>query len=500
MTGACALLAASALHPAEAAGRSAEQSPRLQIETDVSLTANLVHWVDNLAGSSVGKTKPVYRLYWEQRFGPVDEADRQALQAFARARMAGTVPGVRVANESGCLPHEAEALSWHQVFLVEAMRAHSVGDLTRSLAPYLSQADLAGLSAALDHFQPRFHRVWKDLEHVRRFERRFRSFVEQGEMADYLIDLAGFFGVDPGSAPPMRISLMGLPSDGPTHAEADGDYLLIEIRPADTPRDQVQVVAHEASHFLMRRMGVDRIDRLARQAYEGGDAGALVWRYMWEGIPTALGQGLAEARLSPRTFSMSQSWYHIGVVDRFAKLIYPLAAREVSRAGTIEGGMLADISKTLVGSSIYTEARAAEFLVTAFFASGDQLAAPLSELRDRLRIGRGESSPSFAVADPRGSDLLRRYPCLGGAVMVSAAELEAAATLGGETLLAPRVVRRATEQAANGTAVIAAGRRKAGGPVFFLVAPRSGRVGPLLEAFARLRGVPSAPIAVPSGS
>ena len=123
---------------------------------------------------------------------------------------------------------EAE-LTWHQAFLAEAMQADSLNDLSRRLTPYLEDADRAALQAALGRFQERFGKVWRDLSHVRRFDTRFRKFLDDGKLMGFLNSLAVFLDVDPAGLPPMQLSFMALPSDGSTHAEADGEETRHEI-------------------------------------------------------------------------------------------------------------------------------------------------------------------------------------------------------------------------------------------------------------------------------
>jgi len=473
-------------------GHESQPAARPRIESDVSFTANLVHWVDNLAGTSVGKTMPFYRPYWERRFGPLTPDDQAALDDFARIRRAPMLSAGRdVVNQSGCLPVAADGLVWHQVFLVEAMSARSLDGLREGLASHLGAADLDRVMGALQRFRPRFEEVWKDLDYVRRFEARFKRYLAAGELPAYLASVAGFFGVTPRDDQPMKISFIGLPSDDEaTHAEADGDHLLIEIRPSDTPHDQVQVVAHEASHFLMRRMDAARIDGLARQAFGEGEAGALFWRYMWEGLPTALGQGLAEAKLTPSEFSLSHRWYHIDTIDRFAKLIYPAVARAFAASQRLDDGLVPSLTRTLAVSELMSEARPNEFLMTAFFASGEGLGDEMDLLRRRLALRGDAGSKSFALDDPEAPELLRRYACLGGVALVRPADLERVNTLEGSPWLSAEVVAQARQQASRGVAVIASGRRAGGGPVFVLVAPKDSLIRPLVEALGRFRGLP----------
>ena len=488
------VIAIAAPTPTPPASAPSPPAPRLRIETDFSYTANLVHWIDNLAGTSVGKTMFFHQRYWEERFGPIDADDRRALEAFARIRrLPVPMTGRAVANASGCLPVESEGMGWNQLFLAEAMSASSLEDFRRRMTTHLGEPDVARLMASLDRFGPRFQRVWKDLAYVKRFEARFKRYLGEDDLPRYLAGLAGFFGVVPGPDRPMMISFIGLPSNGPTHAEADGDHLLIEIRPVDSPHDQVEVVAHEASHFLMRLMSADQIDRLARQSFGEGEAGAIFWRYMWEGIPTALGQGVAEAQLSPGNFSLARPWYHIEAIDRFAKLIYPAIAQAIAASRPIDDGLVPAMTRILGASPLVREAYPGEFLMTAFYIDGTGQGPQMDALRQRLGLGSGVA---LALDDPAGPDILRRYVCLPGVMLVGPSELARAAALDGTPLLSDNLVRQAIDRSSHGLGVIAAGRRASGAPVFFLVAPNTGLAAPIIEVFSRLRGLPDRQIVV----
>ncbi len=470
--------------------------PQSRIEAAASFTINFVHWVDNLAGTSGGKTIATYQRYWEERFGPIGPEDREALETFARIRTLPMPEAAGIDNEQGCLPIRTERLTWHQRFLVAAMEAGSVDEMLERLSDDLTPDQKIQLAASLARFRPRFDRVWRDMGHVRRFERRFRHFLAHGDLLRYLDTLAGFFGVDPAAMPPMQVSLVALPFDGNTHAEADGDHLLVEIRPDDSPEAQIPVVAHEASHFLMRRMGAAATDAMARQAYAQGDAGAIVWRQMWEGIPTALGQGLAVRTLSPAAFSRSSRWYHIPAIDFFAKAIYDGLAASVRAGETIHDGTIGRLARIVAGTSYYRDAHAIAFLQPGFYASGEGMQEGMDRLRHRLGLQGSDPAFVFALGDAAGLARLRRYDCLGGVVMVKPSQLDAALAIDTPPLLAADVAARVREAAKGGASVLAAGHRSGGGRVYLLVAPDASSTAVLTVALGRLRGRPGPPIVI----
>ncbi len=463
----------------------------LKVRTHVSETTNLIHWVDNLAGSSIGKTAPTYRRYWQQRFGGFDMADRAALDAFARIRNLPLPSPASVANASGCLPIEDGTLEWPERFMAEAMAARSVDRFVDALSDRLDGAQIEDLRAALDRFAPRFHRIWRDMDHVHRFDRRFRRYLEDSDLPGFLEQMARFFGVSGSTLPTMHISFIALPDDGVTHAEADGDRLLVEIRPSDTPVDQVPVVVHETAHFLMRWMTPDQTDTLARQAFGAGEAGGLAWRLIWEGLPTAIGQGIARARFDPRRFSADDPWYHLATIDRFAKMTYPSVAEAMKRSVTLHDGLMPRFVEMIRRSGLGSRIGMRDWLSPSFFAAGEGMDLTVHAVRRRLGVRLDAATRLFPLDDAQGDDWLRRYACVPGLAIVSESELARAARLGDERLLGEEEIRRVAAYLAEGRAgVLAVGRRRAGGAVFFLVPREAGLADDLVGGFARLRGVP----------
>lgn len=490
--------------PAAAAGgdpprQKADRDARPRLEIALSPTANLIHWVDNLAGSSSGKTITVYRRYWEERFGPHTSEDRQHLARFARVRSMVIQAAPRLANERGCLPIDEERMTWRQIFKSESMQSRSIEEFAQRLGPRLAAADREAVVACLRHFQPRFDRAFEQMGHARRFRPKLERFLKDGRLTGYLAEVAAFFDVDTASLPPMRISLMALPADGPTHAEADGDDLLIEIRPNDSPQEQIQVISHEATHFIMRRLGVDRIDRLASQSYGAGEAGALVWRYLWEGLPTALGQGVAEARLAPEIFSLFRPWYHIDEIDQFAHAIYPVVSKAMRERRPLEGEVMAALTREIQPTPIFQKARAAEFLMTSFYAAGDGFGPVVATMRAALGTSRDTGSAP-GLQDGAVQSLLERYTCLGGVLLVRPTEIARAAALVGMPPLPEETLQRAGRITDAGHGFIIPGRRPGGGLLFMLVAPDVPVAEKVVEAFLARRGIPDRPQVVPTAT
>jgi hypothetical protein len=244
-------------------------------------------------------------------------------------------------------------MGWRLYFLDSALEARDVEDFLSRTRPCLLEDESRGLRSALDHFRPGFDGFWQDGAYVRDFEERFREYLETGGLPEYLGEVARFFDVDPAGAPPPVLCFVLLPKDGPTHAQAVGTHLLVEVRPGDefAPSGQVQVVAHETSHYLFELIPEDRIAALETRAAAAaaGGKGRRAWLLLHEALPTALGQGLAVARLTPGVFDWNSSWYHVPEIERYAKRLYPIVRREIDAGRTIEGPFFEEAIKAFDG-------------------------------------------------------------------------------------------------------------------------------------------------------
>src|SRR6266850_396709 len=231
--------AGDAKAPAASPAGSHRHPPRFEIS--ISYTANLIHWIDNLAGSSQGKTVRAYRQYWQSRFGTPDPGEMELLRSWVILRnKTVTKPEPAILNDRGCLPQREEIPTFRQSFLIRSYEAPGVEEFVASMKDDLSAEEIATLRRTLEKFRPRFDDAWKEASYLPQFEKKLESFLEEGALTAYLGEVASFFGVDPDAFPPSRIELMALPGEGATHAQADGRYLLIEIRPNDTPVEQIQ--------------------------------------------------------------------------------------------------------------------------------------------------------------------------------------------------------------------------------------------------------------------
>jgi len=310
----------------------------VRLTTEAMRIASLVHFVDSLADTSGGKSVPTYRALWNARIGAPTPQDRSALDAYRSARRSATAAarcGAPAPGSAGAEP------GWPTRFLYSMLEARDLDGFLGDIEPCLTPDESRGLSDALAHFTPGFEVFWRESGWLRAFDRDFQDFLASGGLPLYLGEVARWFGVDPETAPPPVIGFVILPAPGGTHAQELGRRLLVEIRPRDTPVDQISVVAHEESHYLFHQIPPERLAALEARARAAGPNGEDVWHLLHEAIPTALGQGLAVARLQPAAFRPDLGWYHIPEIDALAHRIYPLVREAVDSGRTIDGDFIA---------------------------------------------------------------------------------------------------------------------------------------------------------------
>jgi hypothetical protein len=311
------------------------------IEASPSFPGGLFHWIDSLAGTTVGKTVPAHRAEYLRLFGRPTDADREQIAAFVAAREEHAQREAESAARAGVAPRASAMLG---VFCASA----SVEAALASLKPELTPGAWDGLAKALAYFRPKYEIVWDGGQVPQGFLHAARSDPGRAQLEALLAKIVRFYGVDPLGVPPPRIALVPVPPGWGTHAEAMGSVLLLEIRKGDSLADEASVVVHENSHFLWTLMPAARREQLAAAAAGMGDAEQRTYRLFHEAIPTALGQGVADRAFRPTNWSLDGFWYHIDEVDRCAKRIYPVIM------DALDGGLTLD--ETLIRRAI----RAAE--------------------------------------------------------------------------------------------------------------------------------------------
>lgn len=292
------------------------EAPRLDLV--VSYPAGLFHWVDSLAGTSLGKTVPGYQRQFISLFGRQREDERQALERFARLR-----------RRDPAAPEQRPAAGplLLAVFCAVPTPERGYEEAERLLGP----ADAAVVRETLELFRPRYDVAWREgrvgaafLESVRRDARRL-------ELGQLLGAIASFFGADPATLPRRRIVVVPVPTGWGTSAQAVGRQVLLEVRSGDTLTDQAAVIVHETVHSFWQALDPALLERLAATARTAHPDGERAWRVLHEALPTALGQGVADRLVAQDLWSMRDPWYHEPEVDRFAKRLYPAVAEAVER-------------------------------------------------------------------------------------------------------------------------------------------------------------------------
>ncbi len=285
------------------------------LEVAVPFHAALLHWLDSLAHltppfGTAGKTTPAHRRAFEQMFGAPAAGDESALLRYRDARMATDSDGLTAAF----------------------FRTATLGEALTAAEALLGEAGAADFRNSIEYFAPRYGKIWDGGAIPESFLARAAQDPQRKALAQFLLAVARFFGVDPARETAPCLVLVPVDAGFGTHAQAVGRFLLIEIRPGENLLDEVGPIVHENAHYLWDNIGRARRDALERTAVAAAPWGAQAWRLLQEALPTALAQGLATQRLRPARFSLDVPWYHVDPIDAYAKRIFPLVQK------TLEGG------------------------------------------------------------------------------------------------------------------------------------------------------------------
>lgn len=325
MVGAMLVLASWAM-PAAESGPSA-LSPGLlgngyRIEVTISKPSALLHWIDSLAqlqgrGLTAGKTQEAHQIEYQRHHGKVVTEDLRMLEGYRWARMRYV--------------HTHRAGNWNGLTLA-FFRAGSIDEALDDAEQLLEDAAWDKLARAVRYFEPRFDPIWNDGALPKAFVERVRESPQRRKLEQFLIRVAGFYGIAAEARPVPHLVLTTVMDGHGTHAQAIGTYLLVELRRGESLADEVAPIAHENAHFLYSSIGSARLEKL-RTAAGRSEESQKAWAVLNEALPTAIAQGAAERAFSPERWSMERRWYHIDEVDRYAKAIYPLVA-EALEAGS----------------------------------------------------------------------------------------------------------------------------------------------------------------------
>ena len=307
------------------AGEPLLLGPDYPIDVGISLPAALLHWLDSLAGldgpgTTSGKTVPAHRGEYVRLFGPLDAESEGLLRRFAAAR-AG------VASRRSREERHALTLAFFD--------APDLDAAIEATATLSTSDELAAIRAAVEHFEPRYRRIWDDGAAPRRFLDRVRRDDRRAKLSALLARIGRFYDVPIDRSPHPRVVLVPVRPGHGTHAQAIGRHLLIEIRAGDGLVDQVAPIVHENAHFLFYRIDGERLAGLTRVADGQGASARENWRLLREALPTALGQGIAGQRFG-RDWSIESPWYHLEAVDSYAKRIFPLVRESLGQRGRLD--------------------------------------------------------------------------------------------------------------------------------------------------------------------
>jgi hypothetical protein len=300
------------------------------LEVSYTFPAALIHWLDSVAEltppfGTAGKTTPVHRLDYQDRFGRPTAEDIRSLEGFHRARVAWV--------------ESAEEGDRHDLTLA-FFRAASLGEALESSDALLEPRAAADLRNAVERFAPRYRTLWNDGAIPAAFFEGSRESSGRKGLADFLVSVSGFVGIPPSKENPPHVVLVPVDPGYGTHAQAIGRHLLIEVQPGETLMDEVGPIVHENVHFLVKAIDRKRWEALERSAARIGPAGATAWRLLHEALPTALAQGLATYRLRRNHWSMDEPWYHVAEIDAYAKRLFPIVREALEHDGSFDEGFV----------------------------------------------------------------------------------------------------------------------------------------------------------------
>ena len=314
---------------------STEPSPSLllgdayPLEAPISFPAALLHWLDSVAslrgaGMTAGKTIEAHRQTYIDYLGVPSDSEQRLIEAYH---------GVRVGFATNAVD-DRNALT--RAFF----EADDLDDALQRASSLLNEKDMATLNDTARHFAVGYRRIWRDGEVPLGFVKRTEESGQRDELADFLVGVAKFYGVDAGAAPRPRLILVPVPAGGGTHAQAIDEFLLVEVRPEDGLRQQIAPIVHENAHMLYHRMGQERIKALEAAALAHGPMGQAAWQYLTEALPTAIAQGVAQLTFRAEGWSFEARWYDVERVDVFAKKIFPNVKRALSTGRKLDPALI----------------------------------------------------------------------------------------------------------------------------------------------------------------
>ncbi|HKQ59647.1 MAG TPA: hypothetical protein VJS92_00095 [Candidatus Polarisedimenticolaceae bacterium] len=296
------------------------------VEATIAQPGALLHWLDSIGGLSGpgmtgGKTRRAHTQDFEAAHGKPTGEDEDALRRFSRAR-------VRLGDKD---PAASTALT------LACFRAATLDEALDAVAGRVPADDLAELRATLQYFAPRYEKIWDGGRIPRAFLARAQRDRQGKAAAEFLAALVRFYAEPLPREGERPIAVLVPVREGHgTHAQAVENYLLIEVREHDELVDQLEPLVHENAHYLWNRLPAERVAALHTLAQTLGGQALGLWGLLREGLPTALGQGVAGQRFLGNAWTDRRPWYHVAEVDAYAKRLFPLVQQALEARSTLD--------------------------------------------------------------------------------------------------------------------------------------------------------------------
>ncbi len=324
--------------PGWAAPPTTQPTVELRVEPSSDLTATLFWLLSALTGDPFIEGKAW--LAWWKSEGMEQPGDAALLAEFARLR--STYRGRMIdakARENPWVPVPPPPGTRLDVrFAALFLGAHDLADLDRRAEVLLAEADQAALRTVTAAYAPRLQTLLDKNGWLVKFNSDFAEFTRTSQMNAFLQRVGRWLGAAPGGQ--VRLHFVPAPPATVSHGRRLGQDLVVEVRQGDTPARRSDVVVHEAVHWLQERAGLDDDPALIAALFaQPGDTAARAWELLSEGTATAIGQGVWQAKASPKEFAESRSrtagWYVDANIDPFAKALYPSLTAALDGEGTV---------------------------------------------------------------------------------------------------------------------------------------------------------------------
>jgi hypothetical protein len=492
---AAALLLLSVCPSVMAVSASGTQSPQVSLaqaplnpyDLRALPWANLFYQIDCLAGKG-HCSESSYRELWQALgWGTSDEArlkDWQALRTRYYRQIQFESPPDKLP-----LPTKFDGVVFWDKIRAASFNAKNRQELAQNLAAVMQPADAEALMGLLEGFETRFFNWWAQTGQSLSDggAQSFAQLLAKPELPRLLEQASRFYQAELSPQSVLGFNFMARPAlGGKNHngEQVDNQSVVEVLEQADATSHQ-DVTIHELSHYFYRRISSDKERQLMEHFAEAGTPEAIAaYNLLNEVMATSIGNGLFnQMRMPPERFSSylstPSSFFNDPLIDPAAKAVYLRVEKALSQGETLtDAGFVRDylaLCHKALGPRLSSPIPLLRIMAAAY--EGADLAAVLSQLQRRLRIGRTWSANAL---DEQAQGSFKNFAALSGVLLVKPSQLERLKVW--TDVLGP--VDTLISQAKAKGSMIYGIRRSSNAWVFVLVAPEAKDFAPLIERLA----------------